>query len=64
MCICAGELSAGEGQKWLMDLLKLEVQVVVNHPIQVLGTEFSFSAGSPRVLNHSVNQLPFPSTLG
>lgn len=40
------------GQKWVLDLLELEIQVVVSHSTWVLGSEFRSSGRATDTFNH------------
>lgn len=51
VCIWTTCVMCYEGQKRVPDLLELELQTVVSHPVWVLGTELRSSVRAAIVLN-------------
>lgn len=49
LCVCAGTHGS---QKRISEPLKLELQVIVNYLMWVLGTKLISSARAPSTLNH------------
>jgi hypothetical protein len=52
VCVCGRCVGTCGDQKRVLDLLELELQVVMNHPIWVLGTKLGSPGRAARALKH------------